>query len=351
MPDAGLVETPAHGRDNLLMAAAFDGAGLQMPHAGKRPGGDGGRQGRRKDKARGEAAHKIAQRGRRGDIAADDAEGLRQCPFDHRQPMTDAEAPGNPAAARAVEPDRMDLVEIGHGAKGLGRVAQFGNRRDVAIHRVDRLKGDELGPGGVDPGEQAAEILGVVMGEDVLLGTAAADSFDHRGVIRRVGEDDAIGQPRRERAEGRPVRHIARGEQQRRLLAVQLGELAFEADVIVVGAGDVAGAAGAGAATVERFVHRRDHSRVLAHAEIVVRAPHRHLAALAVTAKIGEREGAGAPFEVGKHPVVASAAQTVELPAEKPFVVHRHLRSRGCLAHSSAGSAAKRYRRSCSGFG
>ena len=86
-----------------------------------------------------------------------------------------------------------------------------------------------MGRAGSIRASRRLEILGVVMGEDVLLGTAAADSFDHRGVIRRVGEDDAIGQPRRERAEGRPVRHIARGEQQRRLLAVQLGELAFEA--------------------------------------------------------------------------------------------------------------------------
>ena len=73
--------------------------------------------------------------------------------------------------------------------------------------------------------------------------------------------------------ERRPVRDVARGEEQRRRLAVQVGELALQQHVVVGGAGDVAGAAGAGAAAVDRRVHRRQHRRVLAHAEIVVRAP------------------------------------------------------------------------------
>ncbi len=84
-----------------------------------------------------------------------------------------------------------------------------------------------------------------------------------------------------ERAERRPVRHVAGGEEQRGLLAVQVGELALQQDVVVVGAGDVAGAAGAGAAAVERLVHGGEHLGVLAHAEIVVGAPDRDLAAVA----------------------------------------------------------------------
>src|SRR3546814_15454650 len=42
----------------------------------------------------------------------------------------------------------------------------------------------------------------------------------------------------------------------------------------VVGAGNVAGAAGAGAAAVDRLVHGGEHRRVLAHAQLVVGAPH-----------------------------------------------------------------------------
>ena len=51
-----------------------------------------------------------------------------------------------------------------------------------------------------------------------------------------------------ERAEGGPVGDVAGGEEQRRRLAVQVGELALQQHVVVGGAGDVAGAAGAGAA-------------------------------------------------------------------------------------------------------
>ena len=51
-----------------------------------------------------------------------------------------------------------------------------------------------------------------------------------------------------ERRERGLVGDVARGEDQRRFLAVEVGELALEQHVAVVGAGDVARAAGAGAA-------------------------------------------------------------------------------------------------------
>ena len=55
--------------------------------------------------------------------------------------------------------------------------------------------------------------------------------FDHRGVVLLVGEDH---QPRHEPlqgGEGRIVGDIGRGEKQRRLLAVQIGELGLELDM------------------------------------------------------------------------------------------------------------------------
>ena len=91
------------------------------------------------------------------------------------------------------------------------------------------------------------------------------------------GQHDAARQPDRQGAERRPVGHVAGVEQQRRLGAVQVRQLLLQQHVVVVGAGDVAGAAGAGAAAVQRLVHRGQHGRVLAHAEVVVGAPHRHL--------------------------------------------------------------------------
>jgi hypothetical protein len=67
--------------------------------------------------------------------------------------------------------------------------------------------------------------------------------------------------------------------------------------VTVIGAADVAGAAGA--AAVERLVHRLQHLRVLAHAEIIVGAPHHDVAAAARTAidRTGKRSCLA--FEIG----------------------------------------------------
>jgi hypothetical protein len=57
----------------------------------------------------------------------------------------DPVALGDAAAARAVKPDGMHLIEIGHRAEVVGDGAEFADRGDVAIHRIDRLEADELG--------------------------------------------------------------------------------------------------------------------------------------------------------------------------------------------------------------
>ena len=56
----------------------------------------------------------------------------------------DAVALGDAAAARAVKADRVHLVEIGQRAVLLGQIADRGDRRDVAVHRVDALEDDDL---------------------------------------------------------------------------------------------------------------------------------------------------------------------------------------------------------------
>ena len=84
---------------------------------------------------------------------------------------------------------------------------------------------------------------------------------------------------------------IAGGEQQRRFLAVQVGELGLQLDVIVGGAGDVARAAGAGAGLVDGLVHGLEHDRVLALAEIVVGAPDHDVARSRPSARVQVARG------------------------------------------------------------
>src|SRR5271165_3976523 len=90
----------------------------------------------------------------------------------------------------------------------------------------------------------------------------------------------------------------------------------------MVGAGDIASAAGAGAATVNRGMHRGQHLRMLAHAEIIVGAPHRYLAAAALGVVHRPREMPGSAFEIGKDAVASLAPQLTELSLEKAFVIH-----------------------------
>ena len=110
----------------------------------------------------------------------------------------------DPGATLAVEPDGVDLVEIGHRPVFFGDVADLGDRGEVSVHRVERFEGDDLGRVGVALAEQPVEMFDVVVAEDLLLGSAVADACDHRGMVVRIGNDDAAGQGLAERARASP---------------------------------------------------------------------------------------------------------------------------------------------------
>src|SRR5262245_5940497 len=97
--------------------------------------------------------------------------------------------------------------------------------------------------------------------------------------------------------------------------------------MIMVGAGDVARSTGAGAATVERLVHGRKNLRMLAHAEIVVRAPDRYLfrAGGGMMRRFGK--GSHLAFEVGEHAITSFATETIQLAPKIVLVVHDALPS------------------------
>ncbi len=237
--------------------------------------------------------------------------------------MHDAVALGDAAAARAVEADRVHFVEIGQRAVLFGEVADRGDRRDMPVHRVDALEGDDLRRGAVELFELRLEVLDVVVAPDALGTATMANAGDHRGVVLLVGEDDGARQQLRQGGERRVVGDIGGGEQQRRFLAVQVGELALQLDVIVRGAGDVARAARTGADRVDGLVHGGDHGGMLAHAEVVVGAPDGDRArGLRVVEVLGGRIGAAPALHVGKHAVAAFAMDGVERNLERLCVVH-----------------------------
>src|SRR5262249_15518560 len=61
---------------------------------------------------------------------------------------------------------------------------------------------------------------------------------------------------------------------------------------------------------------------VLAHAEVVVRAPHHHVARPLRRVPDGAREAAGEPLQVGEYAVAPLVTQAGQSTTEKRVVVH-----------------------------
>ncbi len=162
----------------------------------------------------------------------------------------------------------------------------------------------------------------VVVAEDLAHRARMADARDHRGMIEGVGIELAAGQHGAQGLQRRLVGDVARGEDQRRLFVVQLGELALQRHVQGVGAGDVARAAGARALGADRRLHGLDHDGMLAHGEIVVGAPDGDVAHRAVVVEAGAREGAGDALQLGEHAIASFVVQAPQMAGEKGFVVH-----------------------------
>src|SRR5258708_12633327 len=90
----------------------------------------------------------------------------------------------------------------------------------------------------------------------------------------------------------------------------------------MMGAGDVAGATGAGADAGRGLDHGADHLRVLTHAEIVIGAPDHDVLRPLRGMPHRMREPAGDAFEVGKHPITPLVMQAVEGGTEELAVIH-----------------------------
>ena len=101
---------------------------------------------------------------------------------------------------------------------------------------------------------------------------------------------------------------------------MQIGQLAFEQYMGVAGSGDVAGTPGPGAGAAQLLCHRGQHLGVLAHAEIIVRAPYRDFGADAVI--VGAREPAAAPLQIREDTIAPLAMERVDPRFEKVVEIH-----------------------------
>lgn len=135
----------------------------------------------------------------------------------------------------------------------------------ITIHGVHGFKGHYFRRAGVGALQQLLQVFAVVVAEDDAFGSAVPDALNHGGVVPRVGVDltpcadgsgtikarhlsgpgavaRTVGQRSaltrehfRQREEGGVVCNEAGGEDQRRVLLVQLGQLPLQTHVVVTG--------------------------------------------------------------------------------------------------------------------
>ena len=231
-----------------------------------------------------------------------------------------------PAAARAVHADGMNLVQIGQGVELLGQIADLFDRTEIAIHRIDRFEGNQLGRGGVVRLQQGAQMRHIIVAEDPLGAAIAPHAFDHRGMVQRVGIDDQARKQLGQGGQRRVIGDIGRGKDQRRLFAMQIGQLGLQPLVIDRGARDIARAARTCAGGLQRLVHRGQNLGVLAHAQIVIAAPDGDIGLGAIGfAPDCMRIVTLTPLDVDEGAVTPLFVQTVQSAVQSSIIGHRNL--------------------------
>ena len=86
----------------------------------------------------------------------------------------------------AIHANRVDFVDIGEGVVFLSKVTKRMDRRDIAFHRIDAFKGDQLGRFGVFCCEQFFEVRHIIVTENALRTARIADASDHARVVQFV---------------------------------------------------------------------------------------------------------------------------------------------------------------------
>jgi hypothetical protein len=154
-----------------------------------------------------------------------------------------------------------------HAAVAARQLGDLLQRRDVAVHREDRL-GDDERRARARLLQAPREVLDVVVRVDERLRARQPAAVDDRGVVELVGEDHLARA--RQRADDAEVRQVARAEQQRGLGALEGGEALLEAAVDRHRAADEARRARADAPTQRCVGGRLLHACVVGEAEVVV---------------------------------------------------------------------------------
>ncbi|QDL02687.1 hypothetical protein IHMA87_02403 [Pseudomonas paraeruginosa] len=201
----------------------------------------------------------------------------------------------------------------------LGDRDDFGDWGNVPIHRVDRLEHHNLRLTQRVAGENLLQMLDIVMAEDLALVGRGANAVDDGGVVQLIADHHAVGDAPQQALEGGIIGAEAGGEDQRRFLAVPVGQASFQAGIHLVRATDIARSAGARSVGLQRIVHLFAHCRMLRHPEVVVAAPDHHRFLLAAI-QLGQRVLATDAAEGSEGAVLVGGLQCLQLFPKKCLV-------------------------------
>jgi hypothetical protein len=96
---------------------------------------------------------------------------LASVPFDHVDAAHGTVAFADATATRAIHPDRMHFVDVGHRAIAFGQIADETHRRHVTIHGIKAFKHNQLRSVGSGRRQKCVEMQRVVVTENLLLAT------------------------------------------------------------------------------------------------------------------------------------------------------------------------------------
>src|SRR5262245_37138925 len=137
-----------------------------------------------------------------------------------------------------------------------------------------------------------------------------------------VGQNQAVRNELCDSCYAGHVRYVAGSEDERRLLAMQIGQLSFKLDQRVIGPSNIARAAGAHTKTACSFHKRADHLRMLSHSKIIVRAPDNDFTPAFRRMVDGVGKAARNALEVGEHSVAPFFLQLTQCSGEITVVIH-----------------------------
>ena len=142
----------------------------------------------------------------------------------------------NPSPISPVQAHRVNFIDEGECIVAMCNVADLFNWADCAEHGVHRLKHHNLGPVNVVLLQTSLEVLRVVMAIHLLGSAAVPDALNQGVVVPFVREEDQVLDVLAQSGESGLVGHIAGGEDEGCLLAVDASEGLLQTAVLVAGA-------------------------------------------------------------------------------------------------------------------